>query len=390
MSKNNKKKTKPQIELPGKYVYILIITSYLILSSVLMYISLKYYHPSYDETKSISEILVNELGNAVTVVTGLICILGDIIAEFNKMINPWVKRFLAISSFLFFNFCRCAMAIALSVNIIVVVFIVFYVVSLIIILGLNSKKEVVKSSAFSRALGKIHNQKILSIQLFDVDRVRVGEYDEYRFQRLDGVSQNNIDVNGILSATYKIKHNYVVGMQLAQVKFASVVESGSDTDIEDFLEEIQKNKQMLLNELKKINAPEEVGKEECCIARLFIMYLTLENMLKETNATGIIAHSGVLELDNLEIENRLFTLIRTGILGAVFLGINDIYTFEYQKDGVKLGRKYATFKIESEDNCREIVCLVVIKENPSQFISGDVRKAIGKIEKYVIEALNAE
>ncbi len=63
---------------------------------------------------------------------------------------------------------------------------------------------------------------------------------------------------------------------------------------------------MLLNELKKINAPEEVGKEECCIARLFIMYLTLENMLKETNATGIIAHSGVLELDNLEIENRLF------------------------------------------------------------------------------------
>jgi hypothetical protein len=33
---------------------------------------------------------------------------------------------------------------------------------------------------------------------------------------------------------------------------------------------------------------------------------------------------------------------------------------------------------------------VVIKENPSQFISGDVRKAIGKIEKYVIEALNAE
>ena len=104
MSKNNKKKTKPQIELPGKYVYILIITSYLILSSVLMYISLKYYHPSYDETKSISEILVNELGNAVTVVTGLICILGDIIAEFNKMINPWVKRFLAISSFLFFNF----------------------------------------------------------------------------------------------------------------------------------------------------------------------------------------------------------------------------------------------------------------------------------------------
>ena len=164
-------------------------------------------------------------------VTGLICILGDIIAEFNKMINPWVKRFLAISSFLFFNFCRCAMAIALSVNIIVVVFIVFYVVSLIIILGLNSKKEVVKSSAFSKALGKIHNQKILSIQLFDVDRVRVGEYDEYRFQRLDGVSQNNI-------------HD---GVSQKEIAAGCLIEAGSLTSILNRMEEKDLIERKMLN-----------------------------------------------------------------------------------------------------------------------------------------------
>ena len=55
MSKNNKKKTKPQIELPGKYVYILIITSYLILSRVCLKnkncTKRMFYFPFHDKIK---------------------------------------------------------------------------------------------------------------------------------------------------------------------------------------------------------------------------------------------------------------------------------------------------------------------------------------------------
>lgn len=388
--KNNKKNVEFKVEFTEKYLNILIVTGYFILSSVLIYIALKYYHPNYDATKSISEVLMNEMGNAVTVVTALICIVGDVIAEVNKTVSSWFKRFLAISSFVFYCFCRCAMAISLSTNIIVIVFIVFYVITLIAVLKLNSRKEVIKSSELSKALERIRNQKILSIQLFDIERVTVGEFDEFRFKRVEGTAQTNSDVNGILSATYRIKNKYVSGMELALLRFENVVESGNENEINNFLEEIQKNKGMLLEELKKLKMPEEVEKEDCCIARLFILYLTLENMLKEANANGIIAHEGILELENIEIERRLFTLIRTGILGAIFWGSNDIYTFEYRKNGTKLGRKYATFKIEDEEQNRELICLVVVKESESKLISGDVKKAIGKIEKYVLEALAVE
>ena len=88
---------------------------------------------------------------------------------------------------------------------------------------------------------------------------------------------------------------------------------------------------------------------------------------------------GVLGLDDVEIEKRLFTYFRTGILGAMFLGQNDIYTFDYWKDGSKVGRKYCAFQIRSEE--KTLVCMVVLKERKNNLLSKDIVEAIRKIEK---------
>lgn len=112
---------------------------------------------------------------------------------------------------------------------------------------------------------------------------------------------------------------------------------------------------------------------------MFILYLTIENMLQDANSAGIQLLDGVLGLDDIEIERRLFTYFRTGILGAMFLGQNDIYTFDYWKDGSKVGRKYCAFQIKSEE--KNLICMVVLKERKNNLLSKDIVEAIKKIEK---------
>ena len=43
-------------------------------------------------------------------------------------------------------------------------------------------------------------------------------------------------------------------------------------------------KEKLLNELKQLKNVDDVDKECCCVARMFILYLTLENMLQDANS----------------------------------------------------------------------------------------------------------
>lgn len=102
-------------------------------------------------------------------------------------------------------------------------------------------------------------------------------------------------------------------------------------------------------------------------------------MLQDANSAGIQLLDGVLGLDDIEIERRLFTYFRTGILGAMFLGQNDIYTFDYWKDGSKVGRKYCAFQIKSEE--KNLICMVVLKERKNNLLSKDIVEAIKKIEK---------
>lgn len=228
-------------------------------------------------------------------------------------------------------------------------------------------------------LGKIRNQNILSIQLFDVEELKEGEYCEYIFKYIDALCRDENDINGMLLSTYKLKNEYVSEMTLVLLGYQKLIESGDDTEKQTLISSIERNKEKLLNELRRIRNVEEVNKEQCCIARMVILYLTLENMLQDANSAGIQALDGVLGLENIEIEKRLFTYFRTGILGAIFLGQNDIYTFDYWKDGSKIGRKYCAFKINREE--RMLICMVILKERKNNILSKDIVEAIKKIEK---------
>lgn len=370
--------------IPKIYVYVFWCISYIICAGVLVCLSQKYYEPINinDETKSVLDIIMGELGNSITVVSGLLCMLIDFVSQKEKQIGAWTKRVIAFSLFLLFNFCRCANALKLTANQFTVILFVFYLINVLLVVVLSNHATVheqVNNLRLKGILGKIRNQNILSIQLFDVEEFKEGEYCKYTFRYIDALCQDENDINGMLSTTYMIKNEYVSEMTLVLLGYQKLIESGDETEKVTLISGIERNKEKLLNELRKIRTVDEVDKEQCCIARMFILYLTLENMLQDANSAGIQALDGVLGLENIEIEKRLFTYFRTGILGVMFLGQNDIYTFDYWKDGSKVGRKYCAFQINRED--KMLICMVILKERKNNVLSKDIVEAIKKIEK---------
>lgn len=389
--KSTKRRRDDNYIIPKIYVYAFWCVSYVVCAIALVILAMKYYEPIgiSENSKDISDIIMDELGNSITITSGLVCVLLDIVVQKERQINAWTKRIVAFSLFLLFNFCRCANALKLTANQFSIIIFVFYLINLLVILIVSNRGNVLQLSnglKLRSILGKIKNQNILSIQLFDVEEKREGEYCKYTFKYIDALCQDDNDINGMLSTTYKLKNEYVAEMRLVLLGYQKLIESGDEEEKSTLLSSINQNKEKLLNELMIIKTVDEVDKEQCCIARLIILYLTLENMLQDVNSAGIEALDGVLGLRNLEIEKRLFTYFRTGILGAMFLGQNDIYTFNYWKDGSKIGRKYCAFQISKEE--KTLICMIMLKERKNNIISKDIVEAIKKIEKNLKDSWN--
>lgn len=382
-----KEKNQNSYIIPQIYTYIVLGVSYVFCALALFCLSKNYYTPikNCDGINSILDIIWDELGNSITVVSGLLCVLTDFISstkKTKKTINPWTKRIIAFSLFLLFNFYRCANALKLTANQFSFIIFIFYSINIfLIVISSNHSitNEQISNSELKKILGKIKNQNIISVQLFDVKETKEDDYCKYTFKYIDSLCQDENDINGMLSTTYKIKNEYVSEMALVLLGYQKLIELGSDEAKNTLLTSIERNKEKLLNELKQIKNSNDVTKEQCCIARMFILYLTLENMLQDANSAGIQLLDGVLGLDDIEIEKRLFTYFRTGILGTMFLGENDIYTFDYWKDGSKIGRKYCAFQIKDEE--KTLICMIILKERKNNLLSKDIVEAIKKIEK---------
>lgn len=389
-----KKRESDSIKVPKVVIYIIFCILYIVLTAGLAYISFLNYEPSNVKSgeKSIFDILIDELGNTITITSGVACLFADMFAEKGQTISVWTKRIIAVSVFLLFNFCRCANAIGLSINQFSVIIFVFYGIVLFLVIITIPRSVVFKDTnniGLKAALGKIKNQNILSIQLFEVTESKEGEYTTYNFKYIDGLCQYNNDINGMLSASYRLRSEDIAAMMLVLVGYQRLIESGDVVERATLLSSIQQNKEKLLDRLKQIQSVDQVSKEDCCMARLVILYITIENMLKDSGSAGIEAPNGILGLDDNEIENRLFTLFRTGILGALFLGKNDIYTFNYWKNGLKTGRKYCAFQLDGLEKSPPYICMIVLKERQNSIISMDIVQAIHKIEKNLFDKMDS-
>ena len=101
--------------------------------------------------------------------------------------------------------------------------------------------------------------------------------------------------------------------------------------------------------MKKLRALslQDIEKVNCCEARLVLCYSNLERMVNTPTYSIVELEDGALGI-NEEIDRKLFTMTRTGILGAVPFGENLRYSFKYSKQGIKTGRQYSATVLGAE------------------------------------------
>lgn len=251
------------------------------------------------------------------------------------------------------------------------------------------------NSLLNKAIGDhINNQNILSVQLFEYKYKKKTENGQLyaSFQIVNKgyvINQTSKDVNCILKLDLDIPGEDYDRFIVALDAYNRMVYNGADDNTKDsFKNGIQETENDLVNRLNKVKI-EDLGRSHSCLARILLCYEVLKKMVDQPLQASLDFQDGQLGLD-VEKEKRLFSTIRTGLLGAILFGAESRYYFRYRRDGMKIGRKYCAFMLNADDldnrNETNTLILVAIRENNTNQISEDIIDWITRIERQIIYA----
>lgn len=266
-------------------------------------------------------------------------------------------------------------------------------------------------SELTKALGNTTNKKIIAVQLYKVETAQVFSDDRTERIRFDVTHFGNDftrmghDINSISRTSYELDRNIVDSFPIILQLYHDFRNTGDDNTKNVLLNTINEKIVMLEAQLQAIDTSHRpVTKDDCCIARALTIFLSFKHILSPPPGTKesqddyigeISLHDGDLKL-NPETENQLFSLHRTGILGAALLNNDLRHVFHYRKDGIKTGRKYSVSQLlcdtEKENGkfSRQTmyICLFTIKENSDDFVPGYMFKSISEREEEITAVLN--
>jgi len=263
--------------------------------------------------------------------------------------------------------------------------------------------------ALKRAISGTENKKIIAVQMYSIKTGHhmVNGIEKTRFIVKSGESfvRDGHDVNSVSAITYELDRTVVDEFELILQSYRKFLKYGNDETKDKLIESLSNKISELEKRLKSIEEQKrEVTKEDCCIARVLVLYLSFKHILlpnpdvAETHANyigEISLNDGDLNLEN-KTEEKLFTLIRTGLLGAALLGDRNRDVFHYRKDGIKQGRKYCASQVACENVVQEDeivsqnmdICLFTVEENQNAAIPRFVFDSIENREELIQKALN--
>ncbi len=276
-----------------------------------------------------------------------------------------------------------------------------------------SKYGVFRSEALSRAIGDTRNKKIIATQLYEVRTSLVTSTDLKSTAKVkfdithigDDFVRSGYDVNSMSCASYIMDRDIVDCFPVILGLYEKFRASGDDNEKDVLLAFINEKTQKLEERLSKIESEEAVTKDDCCVARALSILLSFRHKLdidcsQETQDDylgEISLHDGDLNL-NTGIENRLFSLYRTGILGAALLDTKSRHVFQYRKLGSKKGRTYCVSQLVSCINSEVAgfssqtmyICLFTIEQKESEVavVHGYMFNSISEREKAITSVLN--
>lgn len=310
-------------------------------------------------------------------------------------------------------------AIEIALETIWVVFANLVPVVFIAVISLFQRREIaivsqsngIIATELNEAFSDTKNRNIIAVQLYKVETSQKDEdkdSDIVKFQVThfgDDFVRPGYDINSISKITYEMDRTIVDAFPMILNYYYEFRESGDEEKQRITLNFINQKVDILESKLKKINEEQrEVTKYDCCLARALTILLSFKKKLvpdSETKETQddyigeISLQDGELNLD-AEIEEKLFSLYRTGIFGAALLDTESRHVFYYRKNGVKSGRMYSASQILCINHEGQgtftgqtmYICLFTIKKNGSHFIPGFMFKSIQEREKHIREVLN--
>lgn len=235
----------------------------------------------------------------------------------------------------------------------------------------------------SKHIKKCH-PAIESIQLYSsIKQNNNNNYTSFKINYIFGSAKENVEINALLSVVFSITSNDFEQFSAILEQYNKFIDGTENWNEQEALKVLLKstiteNIENLKKSLQQIPSNDKVSTNDCCRARLLLAYLSMFPELE--NASSFIGlKENSLGL-NPEIERALFTLKRTGILGAILLR-NHPYVFCYKRDGDKKGRFYYTLYYESNQKGYIILISLRNKDN-SISIDSSVEKALRSIQQY--------
>ena len=237
------------------------------------------------------------------------------------------------------------------------------------------------------AIKKIKNKDILGIQILEMQTVYEGKYIIFKLKSKDCLVNDDADVNGILSINLKLLESDYNYFQVVYRIYKEVVDTGSDEKKIQFQMSLDDAVKGIIRRLSSVDV-NNIKREDCCLARLLLCYINLKKMIQDPDYAIVELNDGEIGID-IELEKRLFTLFRTGLLGAILFGDDQRYVFRYRRDGHKIGRKYCAFPIKLTSDPQNgslqkgIICVFALKESEFYDIPYSVMQCIKKYEKMI-------
>ena len=400
------KKRRDIVEVVKSWCVIIGTTlCYIVLSLINVYF---YHHVAPLEPPSgevdLAKVIIEVLSNSITIAAGATDgLVAFLLGCGKKEISRKKIAIFAILFFVLIVFNAVANRIALSV------FWIELVGGIIFLLGMAGLLFIgeCKAEPFEggkrrpKIIGNIKNKQIIAAQIFSVKREIEPTKVVYVCNLLDHSIKSGHDINGILSVSYELPRQIFSTFEVIHASYLNFVTDGSLDTKEKLVELLESESNNLVQRLRMIQSSDEVKLEDCCIARLLIIYMAFLKMLKHTSGDdnsgwyGGESYIGELCMGTGElgirtdIEQRLFTLLRTGLLGAILLGPDLRYIFSYQKNGYKSGRQYSAiclsdFNGQSSSNR---VCLFTLN-NKDKPVPQYITEALRKEEYRIVETIH--
>ena len=355
-----------------------------------------------NENKDLAQVILASISNAVTVSLGFADIIAAVALILCKKIPKWRILLFSISFLLLIIFNSVALNYPLSVAWVVLVDLTFFVIISAILAFSATSKHPQLTTKKTRIIKNINNKKIICAQIFAVKQELIDDETVFTLNSIEHSTKDNHDINGILSVTYRLPDQDYVTFQIIYRTYLSFVNDGNEQTKKNLIDQLLREKDRLIDRLKTIDKPESVNITDCYIARVLMIYLAFLKILDPQSSrtpkgwSGGEGYIGELFLEknmlgiDSEIENRLLTLMRTGVFGAVLLGHEVRYIFNYHKSGYKAGRRYSAICLPTPDGrASNKVCVLSLDNTGTEKVPTYLVTAIQREEARITKAFHS-